>query len=96
MYFWQAELWEVGVYVLIQHHDGEMCATLKTQMRLKESVQTDRDAKDASPNDLPDSGEVFGNSRIQREDHARGISEKGEEDETIDGFGDVEFEEYMN
>ena len=50
-YFWLAELWEVGVYILIGHRDGDMCASLDMQKTVRETMQIEEDATDAFPND---------------------------------------------
>ena len=42
-YFRKAELHEVGVYVMIGHRDGEVCATLEMQKKLREGIQKRQD-----------------------------------------------------
>ena len=46
-YFRRAELWQVGVYILVPHHAGErICASLRWNKRLLEGFQQTRDASE--------------------------------------------------
>ncbi|KAF8800671.1 hypothetical protein BYT27DRAFT_7018735, partial [Phlegmacium glaucopus] len=46
-YFRPAELWEVGVYILIPHHaESPLCATLRFQQDILASFQQHNDAKE--------------------------------------------------
>lgn len=44
-FFLSAELWEVGSYVLVQHHTGEpLCESLRLQLEFLETAEGDKDA----------------------------------------------------
>ena len=76
-YFRHAELWEVGTYLLVQHHAGEpICETLRRWCNLIESSEETKDileqeklrrcipAEIPAPNPVPDLDTFLNNSDI--------------------------------
>jgi len=109
-YFRPAELREVGVYILIAHRDGGMCASLDMQKTVRETVQIHEDAADTFPKDRPNIFATAGTAGYDRdtshqdkEDGHDVLGEDWRDDDEEDDDGhhfqdmsEVEFEEYMN
>ena len=109
-YFRPAELREVGVYILIGHRDGDICASLDMQKTVRETVQIQEDAADAFPNDRANifttAGTAGYDRDTNRQDKEDGHDVVGEDwpnddeedndDRHFEDMSDVEFEEYMN
>jgi hypothetical protein len=89
--FRRAQLWQVGVYILIPHHFGErLCATLAWNQNLLEGFQRNHDEREQAelghgwpPPEEPVSGQ-------------EAMTEENDSNRDLGGMNDAEFDEHID